>query len=174
MPDEPHEAAANRAAWRIAIASGGVAGLSLAQALGSALEVAVYDPALARHPAGDRRAYAIAAGARRMLAALGIWGAIEGGAQPILDMVITDSRVSDPVRPVFLTFDGEVEPREPFAHMVESGALAAALIDACRAAAVDLRPTAVGGYEAGDEAVSLRLAGGGSAHAHLLVAADGA
>ena len=89
-------------------------------------------------------------------------------------MVITDSRVSDPVRPVFLTFDGEVEPGEPFAHMVESGALAAALIDACRAAAVGLHPAAAGGYEAEDEAVSLRLAGGGSAHAHLLVAADGA
>ena len=178
MPDEPDKAAANRAAWRVAIAGGGVAGLSLAlalkQALGSALAVAVYDPALARDPAGDRRAYAIAAGARRMLAALGVWGAIEGAAQPILDMVITDSRVSDPVRPVFLTFDGEVEPGEPFAHMVESGALAAALIDACRAAAVGLHPAAAGGYEADDEAVSLRLAGGGSAHAHLLVAADGA
>ena len=83
MPDEPDKAAANRAAWRVAIAGGGVAGLSLAlalkQALGSALAVAVYDPALARDPAGDRRAYAIAAGARRMLAALGVWGAIEGG-----------------------------------------------------------------------------------------------
>src|SRR5215203_5196390 len=178
MPDEPDKAAANRAAWRVAIAGGGVAGLSLAlalkQALGSALEVAVYDPALARDPAGDRRAYAIAAGARRMLAALGVWGAIEGGAQPILDMVITDSRVSDPVRPVFLTFDGEVQPGEPFAHMVESGALAAALIEACRAAEVDLHPAAAAGYEAEDEAVSLRLAGGGSARAHLLVAADGA
>ncbi|HZY23542.1 MAG TPA: ubiquinone biosynthesis hydroxylase [Beijerinckiaceae bacterium] len=166
------------AGWRVAIAGGGVAGLALAlalkQALGSALEVAVYDPALARDPAGDRRAYAIAAGARRMLAALGVWGAIEGGAQPILDMVITDSRVSDPVRPVFLTFDGEVEPGEPFAHMVESGALAAALIEACRAAAVDLHPAAAVGYEAKDEAVWLRLTGGGSAHAHLLVAADGA
>jgi len=178
MPDEPYKAAANRALWRVAIAGGGIAGLSLAlalkQALGSALAVAVYDPALARDPAGDRRAYAIAAGARRMLAALGVWGAIEGGAQPILDMVITDSRVSDPVRPVFLTFDGEVEPGEPFAHMVESGALAAALMEACRAAVVDLHPAAAGGYEAEDEAVSLRLAGGGSAHAHLLVAADGA
>src|SRR5829696_2246433 len=162
MPDEPYKAAANRALWRVAIAGGGIAGLSLAlalkQALGSALAVAVYDPALARDPAGDRRAYAIAAGARRMLAALGVWRAIEGGAQPILDMVITDSRVADPVRPVFLTFDGEVEPGEPFAHMVESGALAAALIEACRAAAVDLHPAAAGG----------------SARAHLLVAADGA
>src|SRR5215204_4623034 len=178
MPDEPYKAAANRALWRVAIAGGGIAGLSLAlalkQALGSALAVAVYDPALARDPAGDRRAYAIAAGARKMLAALGVWGAIEGGAQPILDMVITDSRVSDPVRPVFLTFDGEVEPGEPFAHMVESGALAAALMEACRAAVVDLHPAAAGGYEAEDEAVSLRLAAGGSARAHLLVAADGA
>src|SRR5829696_1526214 len=178
MPDEPYKAAANRALWRVAIAGGGIAGLSLAlalkQALGSALAVAVYDPALARDPAGDRRAYAIAAGARRMLAALGVWVAIEGGAQPILDMVITDSRVAEPVRPVFLTFDGEVEPGEPFAHMVESGALAAALIEACRAAAVDLHPAAAGGCEADDEAVSLRLAAGGSARAHLLVAADGA
>jgi 2-octaprenyl-6-methoxyphenol hydroxylase len=58
--------------------------------------------------------------------------------------------------------------------MVESGALAAALIEACRAAAVDLHPAAAVGYEAKDEAVWLRLTGGGSAHAHLLVAADGA
>ena len=33
-------------------------------------------------------------------------------------MVITDSKTSDPVRPVFLTFDGEVEEGRPFAHMV--------------------------------------------------------
>ena len=29
-------------------------------------------------------------------------------AQPILDMIVTDSRVDDVVRPVFLTFGGEV------------------------------------------------------------------
>jgi 2-octaprenyl-6-methoxyphenol hydroxylase len=178
MPEEPHYARTQPAPWRIAIAGGGVAGLSLAlalkQALGPALDVTVCDPALARDPAGDRRAYAIAAGARKMLAALGVWGAVEAGAQPMLDMVITDSRVGDPVRPVFLTFDGEVEPSEPFAHMVESGALAAALIVACRAAAVELRASAVDGYEADDDAVSLRLAEGGAAKAHLLVAADGA
>src|SRR5215217_7920793 len=178
MPDEPYKAAANRALWRVAIAGGGVAGLSLAlalkQALGSALAVAVYDPALARDPAGDRRAYAIAAGARRMLAALGVWRAIEAGAQAILEMVITDSRVADPVRPVFLTFDGEVEPGEPFAHMAESGALTAALIAACRAARVDLRASAVAGFAIEAATIRVDLPAGAAIDAHLLVAADGA
>ena len=41
-------------------------------------------------------------------------------AQPILDMAMTDSRVTDAVRPVFLTFAGEIEPGEPFAHMIEN------------------------------------------------------
>ena len=42
-------------------------------------------------------------------------------------MRITDSRLGDAVRPVFLTFDGDVEPGEPFAHMVENPPLLAAL-----------------------------------------------
>ena len=49
-----------------------------------------------------------------------MWEAVEAEAQPILDMVVTDSRLKDPIRPLFLTFGGEVEPGEPFAHMVEN------------------------------------------------------
>ena len=45
----------------------------------------------------------------------------------MLDMVITDSRLDDAVRPTFLTFGGEVEPGEPFAHMIENGLLVDAL-----------------------------------------------
>jgi 2-octaprenyl-6-methoxyphenol hydroxylase len=177
MPDEAQLARTGAPPWRIVVAGGGIAGLSLAlalkQALGRALDVTICDPALARDPAGDKRAYAIAAGARRMLEALGVWGAIEGGAQAILDMVITDSRVGDPVRPVFLTFGGEVEPGEPFAHMVESGVLVAALAAACRAIDVDLRATAVAGFDLQNDAMRVGLPGD-SIDAHLLVAADGA
>src|SRR5918997_1068950 len=131
-------------AHRIVIAGGGLAGLSLALALKrslhDALDVVMCDPALRRDPRGDRRAYAIAAAARRMLEALDIWDEVAPAAQPILDTVITDSRLADPVRPTFLTFGGEVAPGEPFAHMVEGGDLTGTLVEACRQAGVDLKP----------------------------------
>ncbi len=43
-------------------------------------------------------------------------------------MVVTDSKLSDAVRPVFLSFAGEVEPGEPFAHMIENAPLVDALL----------------------------------------------
>jgi 2-octaprenyl-6-methoxyphenol hydroxylase len=172
------EVAGKAETWRVAVAGGGVAGLSLAlalkRALGRSLDVTLCDPALSRDPSGDRRAYAIAAGARRMLAALGVWDAVAAEAQPMLDMVVTDSRLHDPVRLAFLTFDGEVEAGEPFAHMVESGALTAALLAASRDAGVDLRPEGVQGFAVDEAAVAAELSGGGTIGAALLVAADGA
>src|SRR5262249_59334459 len=63
--------------------------------------------------------------------------------QPILDMVVTDSRLGDAVRPTFLTFAGEVEPGEPFAHMIENGILVGALTAKARELGVDLRSAAV-------------------------------
>src|SRR5205823_2084338 len=100
--------------------------------------VMVVDPALGREAPHDERASAIAAGARRFFERLGVWEAVAGQAQPILDMVVTDSRLEDPLRPRFLGFEGEIEPDEPFAHMVANGALLHALATRAGALGVDL------------------------------------
>jgi len=178
----------------ILIGGGGMAGLSLAvalrQALGPAAAITVADPALERS-AGDARASAIVAAGRRLLETIGVWQAIAAQAQPIRDMVVTDSRLEDAVRPVFLTFDEDVEEGEPFAHMVENGPLNAALLAKARALSIDLRVAAVADFSVADDRIAIELSDGGAPtrgaptvgrggprgrplSARLLVAADGA
>jgi 2-octaprenyl-6-methoxyphenol hydroxylase len=161
----------------VLIAGGSFAGLALGlalrRALGERFAVVVADPALARGSV-DPRATAFAASARRLLAALDIWPQIAAGAQPILDMVITDSKLENAVRPTFLTFSGELEPGEPFAHMVENGPLLVALTEAARAAGVVLLATGVESFERAPHRVAARLANGALSRTRLLIAADGA
>ncbi len=162
----------------VAIAGAGFAGLSLAlalrQGLGDAFTITVIDPALGRSGHGDLRASAIAAAARRMFEALGVWAQVAEHAQPILDMAVTDSRLEDAARPVFLTFGGEVEPGEPFAHMIENSRLTDALHAAALAAGIELRQDAITDSDAGDGHAGIVLSGGKRIQAQLLVAADGA
>jgi 2-octaprenyl-6-methoxyphenol hydroxylase len=134
----------------VLIAGGGFAGLTLAialrQALGSSFSVALADPMFGRSHADDERASAIVTSVRRLFETLGIWQALAGEAQPILDMAVTDSRLDDAVRPTFLTFGGEVEPGEPFAHMIENRFLIGALETQAREVGVELRNTAVADF----------------------------
>ena len=162
----------------IVIGGGAFAGLELAlalrQGLGAEVPIIVADPALATRPSHDPRATAIVAACRRLFATIGVWQDIAGQAQPILDMVITDSKLHDATRPVFLTFAGHVEPGEPFAHMVENRHLIDALVRRAEGSGVDLRATAVASYEARPDAIDVTLADGSVIPASLLVAADGA
>src|SRR5579872_728952 len=116
----------------IVIGGGSFAGLALAlalrQGLGTDVTIVVADPALAVRPSRDPRATAIVAACRRLLDAIGAWEAVANEAQPILDMVVTDSGLADATRPVFLTFAGHVAPGEPFAHMIENRYLIDALL----------------------------------------------
>jgi 2-octaprenyl-6-methoxyphenol hydroxylase len=75
---------------------------------------------------------------------------------------------------VFLTFAGDVQPGEPFAHMVENGDILAALVDKARQAGVTLLPTAVADFATDQNGAAVRLASGATVRARLLVAADGA
>jgi 2-octaprenyl-6-methoxyphenol hydroxylase len=162
----------------IVIGGGSFAGLALAlalrQGLGADVAVIVADPALSVRPSRDGRATAIVAACRRLFEALGVWGEIASTAQPITDMVVTDSKLEDATRPVFLTFTGHVEPGEPFAHMVENRYLIDALTTRAEAHGIDLRATAVASYDAHADGIHVQLADGPSIDASLLVAADGA
>ena len=166
----------------VAIAGGGFAGLALAlalrQGLGPAFEIIVADPAFAADAKPDPRASAIAAAARRMFEALGVWEAVAAHAQPINDMVVTDSKLKDAVRPVFLTFAGELESdradgSEPFAHMIENAPLNAALAAKARAEGITLRASTVRRFRHEGRIVA-EFGDGQVTSAALLVAADGA
>ena len=171
----------------VLIAGGGFAGLTLAialrEALGERFVVAVADPGLGRAGADDERASAIVASVRRLFETLGVWQRVATHAQPILDMVVTDSRLGDAVRPTFLTFAGEVAPGEPFAHMIENRILVDALTAKARTLGVDLRSAAVTDFTLavpGDDrfaeggCVDTRLSAGNALSTRLLIAADGA
>ena len=162
----------------LVIGGAGFAGLALAialrEALGPAFKVTVADPALVHPQSRDPRASAIAAAARRLFEAIGVWHAVESEAQPMLDMLVTDSKVDDAVRPTFLTFEGEVQPGEAFAHMIENRLLVDALVAKAKALGIDLRPTPVTGFAHRRPAIDVSFADGAVISARLLVGADGA
>jgi 2-octaprenyl-6-methoxyphenol hydroxylase len=169
LPDGP--------ALDVLVAGAGYVGLAAAVSLRQArpsLKVAVVDAAPPGAWERDGRASAIATAACRMLDRLGCWDEIAPHAQAITDMVVTDSRTSDPVRPVFLTFDGEVAPGEPFAHMVANRVLTGALRRRAGELGIDIiEGVAVAGFETSGPHATVRLADGVAIAARLLVAADG-
>jgi 2-octaprenyl-6-methoxyphenol hydroxylase len=164
----------------ILIAGAGYVGLATAAAIAHAaphLAIRIVDPAPEGVWKKDGRASAIAAAAIRMLEELDCWSKIQPDAEPIREMIVTDSRTGDPVRPVFLTFDGEVAPGEPFAHMVPNVTMNGALREKCEAAGVTIsQGVAVSGFteEMPGAPLDIALSDGSTVKTRLLIAADGA
>ena len=165
----------------IVIVGGAYVGLSTAVAIKSGapdLDVLVVDAVPIAANENDTRASAIAADATRMLDQLGIWQDIVPQAQPINKMVVTDSKLSEVVRPVFLTFSQERQEAGadelPFAHMVPNRNL----VQALRSKAQEIGVIVIGGepvqsIERTQAKVEVALQSGQKIVTRLLVAADG-
>lgn len=162
--------------YDLIIVGGGPVGMTLALALiqsAPGIRLALVD----RRPLSvprDNRASAIAAGVRRIFETLGVWGQMEGESQAMTAMHITDSGKGDLARPLFLRFDGDVAPGEPFAHMVPNQASSGALLAAVEGKLDVIAPAEIVDWAAGDTSAVLTLGHGATLTAPLIVAADGA
>lgn len=158
-------------------------GLAAALALGGRtvkrpLDVVVVDlkdPHAFASNAFDGRASAITAAARRMFEALGVWPKVAHHAQPMTDIIVTDSATPGAARPVLLRFGADDMKGGPSSDMIENRFLYAAMLAEAEAAPhIHFRlGQPVEAYHFGPGLASVTLADGSVLRAQLIVAADG-
>lgn len=166
----------------IVISGASFAGIAFARALVSALggdiRIAVVDRVQRQEtPAtDDARAFALSAGARRMLETLGVWSGVADQAQAVNEIEITDSSLQAGVRPVLLKYDNRVEnDGEPASHIVPAQALERALH---RSVASDpgitfLAPAEIARFNDTGSSMVVTLRDGTEMAASLVVGAEG-
>ncbi len=160
----------------IVIAGGGLTGLLLARTLaevfGPAVRIAVLDARMDGR--ADPRSYALSAGSRRLLEAIGVWAGVSAEAQPVSGIDITDSSLTDAIRPILLSYDTDVGAGEPSMWIVPADALleAAKAIVSDTAGVVRILETATA-LSVDASGIALRLADARALTAGLVVACDG-
>jgi 2-octaprenyl-6-methoxyphenol hydroxylase len=161
----------------VAIAGGGMVGLTLAIALAQGgMKVAVADPMTAEQFLEERfdgRVSALAFASVRMLRALKLWDALLPDAQPINDIVVSDGELGRQAAPFSLHFDHR-EIGEILGYIVENRHIRRALLDGVTANRVAfLSGVSVGALEVHDGGTVLALSDGGTIESPLTVAAEG-
>lgn len=157
----------------IAIAGGGMAGLSLAAALGPLpLSVVVIEPVAPgaeAQPSFDSRTTALSAGSRRVLAGIGVWAGIAADATPIRRIHVSEQGAFG-----FARLTAEEQGVAALGYTIENRLLGRALRARC-AALRRLGFVAAGVRGVAPADGGLRLAtDAGDVVARLVVAADGA
>jgi len=167
------------------VGAGPVGGTLAAWLAGAGVRTALVDRAALppmEHPEFDGRAYAIAAGSRRVLEAAGLWERLPLAANPIRGIRVSDGRVGQRASRLHLHFDVDAvadaappfEGKPAFGWMVEARSLRMAL-NARLHALPDLALFAPGDavVARGAEAAEVRVAGGPVLRARLVVGAEG-
>jgi 2-octaprenyl-6-methoxyphenol hydroxylase len=165
----------------IAVSGASFAGLAFARALvtalGSDVRIAVIDRAARKDaPSADARAFALSAGARRMLDTLGIWTQVAGEAEAVREIEITDSGLEAGIRPVLLKYDNRLEEDgQPASHIVPALALERTLYEsvASEPNVTFLIPAEIARFADTGSAMTIALGDGTEIAAPLLVGAEG-
>ncbi|MBV8613120.1 MAG: UbiH/UbiF/VisC/COQ6 family ubiquinone biosynthesis hydroxylase [Acetobacteraceae bacterium] len=161
------------------VGAGPVGGTLACRLAAAGIPTAVIDRAALppmEHPAFDGRAYAIAAGSRRLLEEARLWDRLSAGACPILDIRVSDGRLGRPASRLSLHFDHREAGADagPFGMMVEARALRVAINAHFRdlPALAVFAPAEAVADRAADGAV-VRVAGRPEIRCQLVVAAEG-
>ena len=164
----------------ILIVGGGLGGPALALALAQAgFDVTVVDALdadLRKDAEFDGRAYALALASVRLLTRVGVWDALAGNAQPMLEIKVSDGRAGDgPLSPLGLHFDHAEIEEGPMGHMLEDRFLRPSLLNALETTAgiTQLAGETVVAQETGPDGARITLASGQSLTGSLLIGADG-
>jgi 2-octaprenyl-6-methoxyphenol hydroxylase len=156
------------------VIGGGLSGLTTTLALSKiGLSVAIIDKTslkTAKKNEGDQRTTAVSASGKKVFEALDVWDSLKKGAEPILDIV-----VSEKGKKGYLNFDHETVGAEPMGHILNNIELKNSLISSIRSQKnIQLFPfKSLNNFFPETGAVTIDLNDGSSYEAALLVAADG-
>ncbi len=130
------------------------------------------------HPDFDGRAYAIAAGSRRVMEEAGLWDLLPFAPGPIRDIRVSDGKVGRPASRLFLHFDSREAEMESddaaFGWMVEARSLRMAIN--ARMATLDnlhVFAPAKARVTRTEDRATIEIEGGATIAASLVVAAEG-
>lgn len=159
------------------VGAGPVGGTLACRLAAGGVRVAVIDRAALppmEHPDFDGRAYAVAAGSRRLLEAAGLWDALPQAPSPILDIRVSDGRVGQRASSLFLHFDHQDVGDQPFGWMVEARALRVALnTHMHRMAGLVVHAPAEADVTRRADGAVVQVSGGPAIACRLVVAAEG-
>ena len=185
---DPEENRAGREVDVCVVGAGPVGATLACRLAAGGVRVAVVDQAALppmEHPDFDGRAYAIAAGSRRLLEAAGVWDGLPQAPSPILDIRVSDGRVGRRASRLHLHFDhrevrgearGEVRGEaggSPFGWMVEARALRVALNAHMHGAGLSVHAPAQAEVVRRTDGAVVRVSDGTVLRARLVVAAEG-